>query len=89
MPLSDSFDNYLLAQEDAEKSHKADFRYSIDDYALSREHIEGRLSEFYATYRWPRAVDQVQAIESVEQRGELNADATASTHTHADKQAGS
>jgi hypothetical protein len=54
MPLTDSFDAYLQSQEEREKSHTTDFRYSIDDYSVSREQIEARLSEFYDRYNWPR-----------------------------------
>ena len=74
MPLSGSFDQYLQAQEDTEKSHKADFRYSIDDYALSREYIEARLNDFYATYRWPRAAQTGQASDHVETPVNVQAD---------------
>jgi hypothetical protein len=55
MPLTDGFDRYLASQEDREKSHSVDFRYSIDEYALSRQEIESRLQEFYRAYAWPRA----------------------------------
>jgi hypothetical protein len=55
MPLSASFDQYLQSQEDREKSHKTDFHYSIDEYALSRDRIESELHDFYNIYDWPRA----------------------------------
>ncbi len=55
MSLTDSFYRYLQSQEEREKSHTTDFRYSIDDYAVSREQIEARLGEFYDKYHWPRA----------------------------------
>lgn len=57
MPLTESFDSFLQSQEEKEKSHKTDFRYSIDDYAVSREDIEAQLSNFYDTYHWPRAAE--------------------------------
>jgi hypothetical protein len=59
LPLTDGFDRYLESQQEREKSHKADFRYSIDEYALSRQEIEARLQDFYCIYDWPRA-DTVQ-----------------------------
>ncbi|MCB1687026.1 MAG: sulfotransferase [Halioglobus sp.] len=69
MPLTESFDDYLQAQEEKEKSHKTDFRYSIDDYAVSREQIEARLGEFYDTYNWPRAADVVADNEQADHAG--------------------
>ncbi|MCB1704930.1 MAG: sulfotransferase [Halioglobus sp.] len=57
MPLTDSFDRYLQAQEETEKSHQTHFRYDLSDYAVSREQIEMRLSAFYDTYHWPRIAD--------------------------------
>lgn len=64
MPLSDSFDQFLLSQEDREKSHKAEFHYSIDDYEVSLERIESELSDFYETYGWPRSTDTQPTIGS-------------------------
>jgi len=55
MPLSASFDAYLLAQEERERGHSTRFEYSIDDYELSRERIENELADFFAQYHWPRA----------------------------------
>ncbi len=62
MPLTDSFDRFLQSQEEREKSHKTDFRYSIDDYAVSREEIEAQLSDFYDIYHWPRAAAVADAL---------------------------
>ncbi|MDG1943251.1 MAG: sulfotransferase [Halioglobus sp.] len=53
MPLSGSYDQFLKLQEDREKTHKTDFRYSLDDYGLSRKTIESKLSNFYTDYGWP------------------------------------
>ncbi len=64
MPLSESFDQFLQAQEDTEKSHRTEFHYSIDDYELSREKIESQLSDFYDAYGWPRAGSMPQATQS-------------------------
>lgn len=61
LPLTDSYDEYLQSQEDAEKSHKTNFRYSMEDYGLSREYMESELSDFYDTYKWPRAADMAEA----------------------------
>ena len=55
MPLTESFDAFLEAQEEREKSHKTDFRYSIDEYEVSQARIESELSDFYTRYQWPRA----------------------------------
>jgi omega-hydroxy-beta-dihydromenaquinone-9 sulfotransferase len=55
LPLTDSYDRFLQSQEDTEKSHKTDFRYSMADYGLSRETMESELGNFYDTYQWPRA----------------------------------
>jgi hypothetical protein len=55
LPLSDSFDRHLEEEEGRARSHKTDFHYSIDDYALSREQIESQLSDFYDEFNWPRA----------------------------------
>tara|TARA_R110002073_G_scaffold73336_8_gene179363 strand:+ start:63 stop:1244 length:1182 start_codon:yes stop_codon:yes gene_type:complete len=57
MPLTESFDRHLQAQEETEKSHKTHFRYDLGDYAVSREQIEAQLSEFYDTYHWPRSTE--------------------------------
>lgn len=55
MPLTESFDAFLTAQEEREKSHKTDFRYSIDEYEVSQARIESELSDFYTRYQWPLA----------------------------------
>lgn len=54
MPLSDSFDQFLSAQEEREKSHKTHFEYSIEDYEVSQQRIESELGVFYDLYNWPR-----------------------------------
>jgi hypothetical protein len=53
--LSSEFDAFLSAQEEAEKSHKSRFEYSIDDYELSTARIEQELGEFFERYDWPRS----------------------------------
>jgi len=55
LPLSADFDRYLQDEEGRARSHKTDFHYSIEDYALSRQEIEAQLSDFYRAYDWPRA----------------------------------
>jgi len=64
MPLTDSFDRYLQTQEEREKSHKTDFRYSMDEYGLSRRDIEAKLATFYDLYQWPRADAAVRDISN-------------------------
>jgi len=64
MPLTESFDQFLESREDRERSHKTDFRYSLDDYGLSRANIESQLSDFYNDYSWPREGTEDQASES-------------------------
>ncbi len=55
LEMSDSYDNYLLEQEQKTREHKTSFRYSIEEYAnLSHEDIEQRLEPFFAEYGWPR-----------------------------------
>jgi hypothetical protein len=63
MPLTESFDAFLQGQEEREKSHKTDFRYSIDEYEVSRARIESELSDFYTLYQWPRAADAGHNIQ--------------------------
>jgi hypothetical protein len=53
--LSSEFEAFLSAQEEAEKSHKSRFEYSIDDYELSTARIEQELGEFFERYDWPRS----------------------------------
>ena len=65
MPLSESYDQFLKLQEDREKTHKTDFRYSLDDYGLSRKTIESKLSNFYTDYGWP-------GVDAAKQSNELS-----------------
>jgi hypothetical protein len=55
MDVTPQYDDYLLAQEQREKSHSSSFEYSIDDYELSVARIESELSTFFDTYQWPRS----------------------------------
>ena len=55
MTLTPGFDQFLQSQEEHEKSHKTDFHYSIEEYALSPQKIESELASFYQHYGWPRA----------------------------------
>lgn len=64
LPLTDSYDRFLQLQEDTEKSHKTDFRYSMEDYGLTRERMEAELGDFYDTYNWPRAKQKASADEN-------------------------
>jgi omega-hydroxy-beta-dihydromenaquinone-9 sulfotransferase len=61
LPLTESYDQYLQSQEDAEKSHKTDFHYTMEAYGLSRERMESQLGEFYDRYNWPRAEAMARA----------------------------
>lgn len=63
MPLTGSFDQFLESQEERERSHKTHFRYSLDDYGLSRANIETQLSDFYNDYSWPREGTEDKASE--------------------------
>lgn len=63
LPLSAAFDTYLEQQEAREKAHKTHFEYSADEFGLTHERIEERLSHFYDQYGWPR---QAQASAPVE-----------------------
>ncbi len=51
--LSQSFDDYLLAQAETEKKHNSKFEYSLGDYDLAESLIESELAEFYSLYQWP------------------------------------
>jgi len=64
LTMTESFDQFLLAQEDREKSHSTEFHYSIEDYELSREKIESQLSDFYDAYGWPRGGIMSQATQN-------------------------
>jgi omega-hydroxy-beta-dihydromenaquinone-9 sulfotransferase len=53
LPLSGEFARYLASQEERERGHSTDFRYSIDEYAVTSERIEKELIDFYRRYNWP------------------------------------
>ena len=55
MTVSDTFDNYLQANAEREKSHHSRFEYSLGEYDLSSELLEQRLGPFYDRYGWLRA----------------------------------
>jgi omega-hydroxy-beta-dihydromenaquinone-9 sulfotransferase len=57
MTVSDTFDHYLQANADREKSHHSKFEYSLGEYALSGQLLEQRLGSFYEQYGWPRAAE--------------------------------
>jgi len=57
MTVSETFDAYLQANAEREKSHHSKFEYSLGEYALSRELLEQRLAPFYERYGWPRATE--------------------------------
>jgi hypothetical protein len=63
MRITPQFDEYLVAQEQREKSHSSTFEYSIDDYELSAERIESELSAFFDTYLWPRSGERANEPE--------------------------
>ncbi|MDE0951163.1 MAG: sulfotransferase [Halioglobus sp.] len=54
LPISQQYDDYLRGQEAKERGHKAEFRYSIDEYDVTAERIERELADFYQHYDWPR-----------------------------------
>jgi hypothetical protein len=54
MTVSDTYDSYLQANAEREKSHHSKFEYSLGEYDLSGELLEQRLGPFYARYGWPR-----------------------------------
>lgn len=59
MEISESYDQYLTAHEQKEKSHKTHFQYSIEEYDnLSVERIESELDEFFSLYNWERPSQQ-------------------------------
>lgn len=53
--LSPSFDDYLVAQAEQEKTHHSKFEYSLGDFNLPESLIESQLAEFYDLYQWPTA----------------------------------
>ena len=53
MPVSAEFDTFLRNQEEKERGHKTHFEYSVDDFEVSLERIQGELSRFYEDYKWP------------------------------------
>ncbi|WP_101757219.1 sulfotransferase [Oceanicoccus sp. KOV_DT_Chl] len=57
--LSASFDRYLTAQAEKEKSHHSKFEYSLGEYDLDEQLIEQELAEFYPIYQWPREHETV------------------------------
>ena len=57
MTVSDTFDQYLQANAEREKSHHSKFEYSLGEYALSGELLEQRLGQFYERYGWSRAAE--------------------------------
>jgi hypothetical protein len=56
--MSDEHSEYLSGQEEKEKQHSSDYRYNIDDYAVTSAEIEVELEQFYQQYQWPRASEQ-------------------------------
>lgn len=56
--LSSSFDEYLQAQAEREKTHNSKFEYSLGEYDLPETLIETELAEFYDIYQWPKQGDQ-------------------------------
>ncbi|MEE4143770.1 MAG: sulfotransferase [Halieaceae bacterium] len=62
MTVTPEFDACLLAQEDRERGHRTRFEYSIDDYDLSRERIEEKLSDFFDDYDWPKGGLKVKSV---------------------------
>lgn len=54
MPITESYRQFLAAQEAREKKHQSTFQYDLDDYAVSTARIETTLAEFYRRYDWPR-----------------------------------
>jgi hypothetical protein len=64
MHITGQFDDYLLTQEQREKSHSSSFEYSIDDYELSVERIESELAAFFDKYQWPRSPERADQQES-------------------------
>ena len=75
MPVTPEFAAYLLAQEDRERGHRTLFEYSIDDYELSRECIEEKLSDFFDDYDWPREGLQVKSLDGIAVHGDAFANA--------------
>lgn len=66
LPMSDQYDDYLLAQEQREKAHTTRFRYSIDEFEVTPERIESELREFFDRYGWQRgSAEQAGVEESV------------------------
>ena len=53
MTVSETFDHYLQANAEREKSHHSKFEYSLGEYDLSSELLERRLGPFYERYGWP------------------------------------
>lgn len=56
MHVLPTFDAYLLAQQEKERSHSSPFAYSIDDYEVTQERIETELADFFDEFAWPRVM---------------------------------
>lgn len=54
MTVSDTFDEYLKANAEREKTHQSKFEYSLGDYALTTAQLVSELEAFYDRYQWPR-----------------------------------
>jgi hypothetical protein len=63
LPMSVAFEVFLASQEERERGHKTDFRYSIDEFAVTTERIERELSGFYQRHNWPLSPDNIGASE--------------------------
>jgi len=53
IPMSDDYDQWLLAQAQRERQHQSKFEYSLGDFEVSAQRIETELVDFYACYQWP------------------------------------
>ncbi len=63
LDISEDFNDYLVQREQSEKQHSSDYKYDLNNYALSLEEIELELETFYQQYEWPRSREHWQGRE--------------------------
>jgi hypothetical protein len=54
MEVGADYDQWLQAQAEREKKHHSKFEYSLGEFEVSLDRIEGELAGFYDDYGWPR-----------------------------------
>lgn len=52
LEVTDSFDQWLLAQAERERTHLSRFEYSLGEYRIDPEALKLEFAELYAQYQW-------------------------------------